>query len=201
MTDIQNRDKDLYFMRMASVASTLATCPRKSVGTVIVRNKRIILTGYNGSLPGQPHCTEVGCLMQDGHCIRTVHSEANAILQAARSNENTEGCSLYVTASPCYNCFTLSAGAGIKRIVFGEFYRDVRIKEMAKATGIELVDMSLPTKCRECDSCLTEQSSCGCDGAYDDGCFNCSPDIHQRPPCPTDRLANMRKKWNWVASF
>jgi deoxycytidylate deaminase len=138
--------------------------------------------------------------MQEGHCIRTVHSEANAILQAARSNENTDGCSLYVTASPCYNCFTLAAGAGIKRIVFGEFYRDVRIKEMAKATGIELVDMTLPDKCRECDSCLTEQGNCTC-GALDDGCFNCSPDIHNRPPCPTDLLANMRKKWNWVASF
>lgn len=188
-------------MRMASVASTLATCPRKSVGTVIVRNKRIILTGYNGSLPGQPHCTEVGCLMQDGHCIRTVHSEANAILQAARSNENTDGCSLYVTASPCYNCFTLAAGAGIKRIIFGEFYRDARIKEMAKDANIELVDMSLPTKCRQCASCFIEQSGCNCDGPYDDGCFNCSPDIHPRPPCPADLLANKRKKWNWVASF
>ena len=129
-SDTKNRDKDLYFMRMASVASTLATCPRKSVGAVIVRNKRIVATGYNGSIGGQPHCEDAGCMMEDGHCIRTIHSEANAILQAARTGMNIEGCAIYVTASPCFNCFKLIAGAGLKRIVFGELYRDERISSM-----------------------------------------------------------------------
>jgi len=198
----KNRDKDLYFMRMASVASTLATCPRKSVGAVIVRNKRIVTTGYNGSIEGQPHCEDEGCMMEDGHCIRTIHSESNAIVQAGRTGANIEGCTIYVTASPCFNCFKLIAGAGLKRIVFGELYRDERIREFSKAAGIELSDMTPPSTCTVCNACDIERSgSCACDGAMDDGCFLCSPDIHARPPCPPDLLAAERKKWNWVASF
>ena len=131
---------DLYFMRMASVASTLATCPRKSVGAVIVRNKRIVATGYNGSIGGQPHCEDAGCMMEDGHCIRTIHSEANAILQAARTGMNIEGCAIYVTASPCFNCFKLIANSGLVAIYFGEFYREKRIHDYAEKAGIALIE-------------------------------------------------------------
>jgi dCMP deaminase len=193
------KNADLYFMRQASVASTEATCPRKHVGAVIVRNKRVVSTGYNGSLPKQPHCEDVGCMMEDGHCVRTIHSEANAILQAARLGAPIEGATIYVTASPCWNCFKLIVGAGLKRIVFGEMYRDVRITQFAQECGIELTDMTLVEAkgCGECDSCESERNGCECDGDID-GCFCCSPDAYQRPPCPPDLLG---KNQSWVAKF
>lgn len=192
---------DLYFMRMASVASSRATCPRKNVGAVIVRDRRVLSTGYNGSIAGQPHCTEVGCMMVEGHCERTIHSEANAIVQAARNGVNTDGGTIYVTASPCFNCFKLIAGAGLKRIVFGELYRDERIKEFSAQCGIELTDMTPPSRCGECNACDIERGSCACDGSMDDGCFNCSPDIHVRPPCPPETLQKIRAAASWDVKF
>lgn len=192
---------DLYFMRIASVVSSSATCPRKQVGAVIVRNRRILVTGYNGSISGQPHCTEKGCLMVDGHCERTIHSEANAILQAATTGVNISGATIYVTASPCFHCFKLIAGSGLKRIVFGELYRDQRIHEFAKETGIELTDMSPPTICGDCWACRTERGSCACDGSMDDGCFNCTPSRHQRPECPPEQMAARLQRDNWRVTF
>ncbi|HTB72086.1 MAG TPA: dCMP deaminase family protein [Polyangiaceae bacterium] len=133
---------DEYFMNIAREVSTRSTCDRKFVGAVIQRDKSILATGYNGSVRGLPHCDEDGHLMEDGHCVRTVHAEANAIVQAARHGVRIEGASIYVTASPCWGCFRLIANAGISRIAFGEFYRDQRIFEVATRLGIELVDMS-----------------------------------------------------------
>jgi dCMP deaminase len=137
---------DEYFMNIAREVSTRSTCDRKFVGAVIVRDKSILATGYNGSVRGLPHCDEDGHLMEDGHCVRTVHAEANAIVQAARHGVRIEGASIYVTASPCWGCFRLIANAGISRIGFGEFYRDQRIFEVATRLGIELVDMSTLVK-------------------------------------------------------
>jgi dCMP deaminase len=133
---------DEYFMNIARVVSTRSTCDRKFVGAVIVRDKSILATGYNGSIRGLPHCDEEGHLMEDGHCVRTVHAEANAIAQAARHGVRIEDASIYVTASPCWGCFRLIANAGIARVHFGEFYRDPRIFDVAHRLGIELVDMS-----------------------------------------------------------
>lgn len=192
---------DLYFMRMASVAATRATCPRKQVGAVIVRERRVLSTGYNGSIAGQPHCTEVGCMMVDNHCERTIHSEANAIVQAARNGVNIDGATIYVTASPCFNCFKLIAGAGLKRIVFGELYRDERIRDFAKDCGIELTDLTPPTRCGECNACWTEIHGCPCDGSMDDGCFNCTPREHKRPECPPDLLAKRQAKASWQVKW
>ena len=126
-------------MSIAQVVATRSTCPRKYVGSVIVRNRTILSTGYNGSIRGMPHCSDVGHMMEDGHCVATIHAEANAIIQAARNGVTIEGSSIYVTASPCWNCFKQIANAGIRRICFGEFYRDERIFDLAKALGIELV--------------------------------------------------------------
>jgi dCMP deaminase len=133
---------DEYFMRIAREVATRATCDRKHVGAVIVRDRSILATGYNGSIGGLPHCDEVGHMMQDGHCIRTIHAEANAVIQAARNGVRIEGAGIYVTASPCWSCFKMIANAGLRRIVFGEFYRDERIFEHARQLGIELVDLS-----------------------------------------------------------
>ena len=133
---------DEYFMNIAREVSTRSTCDRKFVGAVVVRDKCILATGYNGSIRGLPHCDEEGHLMEDGHCVRTVHAEANAIVQAARNGSRIDGSSIYVTASPCWGCFRLIANAGIMRIAFGEFYRDAKIFDVSQRLGIELVDMS-----------------------------------------------------------
>jgi dCMP deaminase len=133
---------DEYFMNIAREVATRSTCDRKFVGAVVVRDKIILATGYNGSIRGLPHCDEEGHLMEDGHCVRTVHAEANAIVQAAKSGVRIEGAGIYVTASPCWGCFRLIANAGIVRIVFGEFYRDARVFEFSQRLGIELVDLS-----------------------------------------------------------
>ncbi len=128
-------------MNLAREAATRSTCPRKAVGAVLVRDKAVLATGYNGSIRGLAHCTEVGCMIENGHCVRTVHAEANALIQAARHGVRIEGADCYVTASPCWECFKLLANAGVRRIVFGEFYRDERIWEFAREAGIELVEL------------------------------------------------------------
>ncbi|MCY3412294.1 MAG: dCMP deaminase family protein [Candidatus Heimdallarchaeota archaeon] len=133
---------NVYFGKLAQEVATRATCSRKKVGAVIVRDKNILSTGYNGSIIGTKHCTEVGCLMENGHCVRTIHAEANAIIQAAKHGVRLEGASIYVTASPCFNCFKLIANAGIKKIYYLEFYRDDRIMRFAAEIGIDLIDLS-----------------------------------------------------------
>ena len=133
---------DEYFMNIAREVATRSTCDRKFVGAVVVRDRSILATGYNGSISGLSHCDEDGHLMEDNHCVRTVHAEANAIVQAARHGVRIDGGSIYVTASPCWGCFRLIANAGIKKIVFGEFYRDPKIFEVSQKLGIELVDFS-----------------------------------------------------------
>lgn len=130
---------DVYFMNIASVVASRSTCPRKFVGAVIVRDKTILSTGYNGSIRGMPHCTEVGHMMENDHCVATIHAEANAIIQAAKNGVTIDGGTVYVTASPCWSCFKQIANAGIRRICFGEFYRDERIFEVAQRLGIELL--------------------------------------------------------------
>ncbi len=129
---------DEYFMNIARVVSSRSTCDRKFVGAVIVRDKTILSTGYNGSIRGMPHCAEVGHMMEDDHCVATIHAESNAIVQAAKNGVSIDGASIYVTASPCWNCFKQVANAGIRRIVFGEFYRDARIFDIAKQLNVEL---------------------------------------------------------------
>lgn len=142
MADSARVSWDTYFMNIAREVGTRATCPRKHVGAVIVRDRTILSTGYNGSIRGTAHCTEAGCMMEDGHCVRTIHAEQNAIIQAARNGTRIDGAGIYVTASPCWICFRTLANAGIHRIVFGEFYRDQRIFHVATAIGIELVDLT-----------------------------------------------------------
>lgn len=135
---------DEYFMNIAREVASRSTCPRKYVGAVIVRDRIILSTGYNGSIRGMPHCDEVGHMMDDGHCVRTIHAEINAIIQAAKNGTAIDGAGIYVTASPCWSCFKAIANAGVKRIVFGEFYRDQRIFDVAQTLEIELVDLSGP---------------------------------------------------------
>ena len=130
-----------YFMNIAKEVATRSTCDRKYVGAVIVREKTILSTGYNGSIKGLPHCDEAGHEMVDDHCIRPTHAEANALVQAGKIGVEINKSDIYVTASPCYNCFKLIANGGIKTIYYGEFYREDRILEHEKEAGIELVSL------------------------------------------------------------
>lgn len=133
---------DQYFMGIAREVASRSTCHRKHVGAVIVRDKCIIATGYNGSLSGHAHCDDAGHMMERGHCVRTIHAEANAIIQAARHGSRTGSADIYVTASPCWNCFKMIVNAGIHRIVYGEFYHDERIFTFADELGIALVELT-----------------------------------------------------------
>ncbi len=134
-------DWNTYFMNIAHQAATRSTCDRKHVGAVIVRDRTILSTGYNGSIRGMPHCDDRGHLMEGGHCVATIHAEANAILQAAKNGVNIDRAEIYTTASPCWNCFKMMANAGIRRIYYGEFYRDRRSLEIAHEVGIELIPL------------------------------------------------------------
>jgi dCMP deaminase len=115
---------DDYFMAIARIIGTRATCDRARIGAVLVKNKRIISTGYNGAPPGLSECDgEEGHLMEEGHCIRTLHAEENSILQlAAIGGTSAEGATLYTTHSPCYHCTKKIIMVGIKRIVAGKIY-------------------------------------------------------------------------------
>ena len=138
-----------YFKNLAVQAATRSTCPRKHVGAVIVRDKSILSTGYNGSIRGADHCTDVGCLMEGGHCIRTVHAEANALVQAASHGIRLEGAEIYVTASPCFDCFKLIATAGIRAIYYGDFYRDERVLAFAEELGITMSHLGIEDEAPE----------------------------------------------------
>ena len=133
---------EVYFMNIAKEVGTRSTCNRKHVGAVIVRGKTILATGYNGSIRGLAHCDQAGHEMDNTHCVRTIHAEANAIVQSARHGVRIEDSEIYITASPCYDCFKMIANVGIRKIYFGEFYRDERIMEHAKELDIELIDLS-----------------------------------------------------------
>lgn len=136
---------DAYFMAMAHLASTRATCDRKHVGAVIVRDGHAIATGYNGSAPGSEHCDDVGhdiVELADGvkNCVRTTHAELNAILQAAKFGTDTAGASIYTNTFPCWPCAKAILGAGIVRVVFDADYKnDPRVETAfaVKAVTVE----------------------------------------------------------------
>jgi|TARA_Y100000310_G_C20639032_1_gene792838 dCMP deaminase len=135
-----------YFMNIAKEVATRATCDRKHVGAIITRNKEILSTGYNGSIRGMPHCDDSGHMMENGHCVATIHAEANAVLQAAKNGVMINNSEIFITASPCWPCFKMLANAGIKKIYYGEFYRDERIFEIAKKLNIELTHIQVDQK-------------------------------------------------------
>jgi dCMP deaminase len=110
---------DEYFMQIARTTATRSTCDRASVGCVLTLNNRIISTGYNGSAPGLEHCDDVGHLMVDSHCVRTIHAEQNAVLFA---RTDLTGATCYVTHFPCIHCTKILIAAGVKRLVFAESY-------------------------------------------------------------------------------
>lgn len=132
---------DEYFMNIAHEVANRSTCERAKVGAVIVKDKRILTTGYNGSPRGLPHCTEIGCLMENGHCIRTLHAEQNAIIQAALHGVTTAGATIYVTHQPCFNCAKTIINAGITEIVYDREYPDDRSRAFLETAGVHLKNL------------------------------------------------------------
>ena len=129
---------DSYFMKIAEDVALRSTCDRAMVGAVLVKDKHIISTGYNGSPAGLEHCDDVGHLMVDGHCVRTVHAEVNAIIQAAVFGLATRDAVCYVTHFPCLNCTKTLINARISKLIYKNAYRvdPIAIEFLQKANII-----------------------------------------------------------------
>lgn len=128
---------DRYFLDIAQVVSSRSTCPRLAVGAVLVKDRQILSTGFNGSPPGHSHCEDVGCAPgPTGGCGRATHAEANAVCQAAKLGIALDGATAFLTCSPCAICSRLLLSSGITRIVYAKAYR---ITEHLNSLGIDVV--------------------------------------------------------------
>lgn len=134
-----------YFMANAELISKRSTCDRAFVGAVLVKDNRIIATGYNGGVSETDNCNEAGHKMEDGHCIRTVHAEMNALIQCAKEGISTKGTEIYVTHFPCINCTKALLQAGIKKITYKTAYRMHPFAiELMEQKGVEYVQHDVP---------------------------------------------------------
>jgi dCMP deaminase len=129
---------DDYFTKIAFTVAERSTCDRAHVGAVVVRDRRILTTGYNGAPAGLPHCDEIGHLIIDGHCVRTLHAEQNAIIQAALHGVSIAGSTIYVTHQPCLNCAKMIINAGIRRVVYAGNYPDQHSLHFFHEAGLSL---------------------------------------------------------------
>jgi dCMP deaminase len=130
-----------YFLEIAKQVATRSTCPRRHVGSVIVRDNVILSTGYNGSMVGTVHCDDAGCMEENGKCQRAVHSEANAIVQAAKNGVPLSNSVIYVTASPCWNCLKLIVNAGITKVYYLDKYEDSKVDSNRTFLPIEMIPL------------------------------------------------------------
>lgn len=128
--------RDQMFSDMVMTVANRSTCPRANVGAIIVAENRIISMGYNGAPSGMEHCEDVGCDMENDHCVRAIHAEANAIVFAARNGISTKGTALYVTHFPCKACTKLILNSGITEVYFLHLYGDFSHLPQFKAAGI-----------------------------------------------------------------
>ncbi|MCR4663292.1 MAG: cytidine/deoxycytidylate deaminase family protein [Endomicrobiaceae bacterium] len=143
---------DQYFMKLAWLVAERSTCVRHHVGAVIVRDKRILTTGYNGAASGTKDCLELGCLRNElnipsgtrHEICRAIHAEQNAIIQAGTHGININGGTLYCTHSPCILCAKMIANAKIKRVVMSIEYPDETFKNLFREAGIQFESMSIP---------------------------------------------------------
>lgn len=137
---------DDYFMGITFQVAKRSTCDRARVGAIIVKDKRILTTGYNGAPAGLPHCDDVGHLMIAGHCVRTLHAEQNAIIQAAYHGVAIAGATLYCTVQPCLVCAKMIVNAGIRRVVYAGEYPDPAAARLLQEAGVELVQYTGPVE-------------------------------------------------------
>ncbi|KAA8431760.1 deaminase [Weissella sagaensis] len=133
-----------YFMLQAIMLAARSTCTRLHVGAVVVKDGRIIASGYNGSVSGTPHCTEVGDLLVDGHCIRAVHAEQNALMQLAKMGISADGAQVFVTDFPCVHCTKLLLQAGVTKINYLRNYRnDDFVTELLDAKNVTIAQVKV----------------------------------------------------------
>ncbi|MCA9772659.1 MAG: cytidine/deoxycytidylate deaminase family protein [Myxococcales bacterium] len=139
---------DAYFLDITRAVATRSTCPRAAVGAIIVKDRNILATGYNGAPSGQPHCAEVGCLIfksenpfgeTEINCYRTIHAEMNALIQAAKHGARIEGADFYVTHSPCYHCLKSILNAGVRRVYYAKPYKLHTVESLLAGTDVTLV--------------------------------------------------------------
>lgn len=136
---------DQYFLSQSLVLSLRSTCERLMVGAVIVRNKRVIAGGYNGSVSGEDHCIDVGCYLEEGRCVRTVHAEMNALLQCAKFGVQTDGAEIFVTHFPCLKCTQSIIQAGIRKIYYlHDYHNHPYAKQLLSQVGIETIKGEIP---------------------------------------------------------
>jgi len=144
--EMERPSNDEYFMEMAQLVSSRSTCLRRKVGAVIVKEKRVLSTGYNGSPKGTKHCEELGCIrvkmnVPSGtrhELCRGVHAEQNAVTQAAYFGVSVDGATIYTTTYPCSMCAKILINAGIREIIYSEGYEDDLSKDLLKEAGITL---------------------------------------------------------------
>jgi dCMP deaminase len=138
---------DQYFLTITRQVAERSTCNRAKVGAVIVRDKNILASGYNGAPAGLPHCTEVGCLIyqsktptgeSEENCYRTIHAEINAIAQAAKNGVGIRDADIYVTHTPCIHCLKVLINTGIKRIFYEKEYKLHTVSELLSSTDVTL---------------------------------------------------------------
>lgn len=131
-------------MAQSHLLALRSTCTRLMVGATIVRDKRIIAGGYNGSISGGKHCIDDGCYLIDDHCVRTVHAEINALLQCAKFGVPTEGAEIYVTHFPCLNCCKSLIQAGLKKVFYAQDYKNHEFAiDLFQQAGVEVKQVEL----------------------------------------------------------
>jgi len=139
-------DWDEYFMEITHLVARRSTCLRRQVGAVVVKDKNILATGYNGAPSGVAHCLDVGCLREklqipsgERHELcRGLHAEQNAVIQAAKHGTSIDGAILYCTTMPCIICSKILINAGIRRVVYAEGYADQLAAEMIQESGVQV---------------------------------------------------------------
>ncbi|KRL84114.1 ComE operon protein 2 [Ligilactobacillus apodemi] len=133
-----------YFMLQAVLLSLRSTCNRLAVGAILVRDQRMIAGGYNGSVSGDKHCIDDGCYMVDGHCLRTIHAEMNAVLQCAKFGIPTDGAEIYATDFPCLQCTKMLLQAGVKKIYYlRNYHNDPYALELLKLKNVAVEQVKL----------------------------------------------------------
>jgi dCMP deaminase len=143
---------DQYFMTITQQVAERSTCNRAKVGAVIVRDKNILATGYNGAPAGMPHCLDVGCLIYESktpngeneqNCFRTIHAEINAIAQAAKNGASIKDAAIYITHTPCIHCLKVLVNTGIKDIFYLKPYKLHTLEELLRYTQVHLHNVEL----------------------------------------------------------
>ena len=146
MNNVKRPIWDEYFLKLAMLASERSTCPRMHCGCVFVKDRFVLATGYNGSLPGHAHCEDVGCLVVDNHCVRTNHAEINALTQAAIHGVNIKGATAYITNMSCTTCAKALIAAGIIRVVVFSDFHDTLATQFYSESGVEILKLEMPSR-------------------------------------------------------